>query len=81
MDGHERLTALAERMKREVDNGAAPSSEELTVRELLGWFGYSRRGSDVVGQIRHVLAELDLQTNPDFVGIWMGAQISIETRP
>ena len=81
MDGYERLKALSERMKREVEGGAAPDSEDLTVRELLSWFGYRRRGSRKVGRIRHVLAELDLRTVPDFERAWVDMTISITLDP
>ena len=53
-------------MKLEVEGGSAPDSEELTVRELLGLFTFRSRGSRRVRHIRHVLAELDLRTVPDF---------------
>ena len=81
MDGYERLKALSERMKREVEGGAAPDSEDLTVRELLSWFGYRRRGSRKVGRIRHVLAELELRTVPDFERAWVDKTISITLDP
>ena len=81
MEGYERLGTLAERMKREIDSGAAPDSEELTVREFLSWFGYARRGRHKVSRIRHMLAELDLRTVPDFEVTWIDARISIELDP
>ena len=79
--GYERLKTLSERMKREVDGGAAPDSEELTVREFLSWFGYSRRGSYLVHQIRNMLEKLELLTVPDFEARWIDAQISITLDP
>ncbi len=81
MDVYERLRALSERMKREVEGGSAPDSEELTVRELLSWFGYRRRGSRRVSRIRHALAELDLRTVPDFEHTWVDESISITLDP
>ena len=79
--GYKRLNTLSERMKREVDGGAAPDSEELTVREFLSWFGYSRRGSYLVHQIRNMLEKLDVLTVPDFEARWIDAQISITLDP
>ena len=81
MNGHERLKALSERMKREVDGGARPAPERLTVREFLGWFGYGRRGSSRVWRIRRMLSGLDLKTLPDFGSSWMDAPISIVLDP
>ena len=81
MDGYERLKALSERMKREVEGGSAPDSEELTVRELLSLFTFSRRGSLRVRRIRHVLAELDLRTVPDFERAWIDQTIVITLDP
>ena len=81
MDGYERLRALSERMKKEVDGGAAPNPEELTVRVFLSWFGYARRGRNNVSQIRHMLAEFDLRTIPDFEFTWIDGMISIELDP
>ena len=43
----ERLRALAMRMKQDLDKGAKPVGETVTVRELINWFGYSRRGTQV----------------------------------
>ena len=68
-------------MKDEVDSKAAPRPEQLTVREFLRLFGYARRGSNKVRRIRHVLAELDLRTIPDFEVTWVDAMISIELDP
>ena len=81
MKGYERLRAVAKRMKNEVDSGAAPGPEQLTVREFLSWFGYARRGRNKVSRIRHVLAELELRTIPDFEVTWVDARISIELDP
>ena len=81
MDGYERLKTLSERMRKEVDGGAAPNPEELTVRVFLSWFGYARRGRNNVSQIRHILAEFDLRTIPDFEFTWIDGTISIELDP
>ncbi len=78
---HGKLETLAARMKREVDGGAAPTPEKLTVRDFLRWFGYARRGSYVVSQIRNMLEELELRTVPDFEVTWIDAQISITLDP
>ena len=81
MADYEKLKAVASRMKDEVGSKAAPRPEQLTVREFLSLFGYARRGSNKVRRIRHVLAELDLRTVPDFEVTWVDATISIELDP
>ena len=81
MDGYEMLKALSERMKNEVDSGADPSPEKLTVREFLRWFGYARRGRNNVSRIRHILAEFDLRTMPDFEVVWIDEKISVQLDP
>ena len=79
--GSERLEKLAGRMKREIENGAAPHSEKPTVREFLSWFGYSRRGRRAVNEIRHLLAEYNLRTVPDFEVTWIDEEITVERDP
>ena len=79
--GYDRLKTLSKRMKCEFDGGAAPHSEELTVREFLSWFGYARRGSYVVSKIRNMLEVLELRIVPDFEVSWIDAPISIELDP
>lgn len=58
-EGHRQLAAIAEQVAR------AEQPRE-TVRALLGWFGYMRRGVTVVREIRRTLSRFDLQTVPDF---------------
>ena len=52
---NEWLDHLAERLKQEIEGGAAPAPERLTVRQLLSNFGYARRGRRVVSEIREQL--------------------------
>ncbi len=76
-----RLQDISERMKRELDGGAAPSPERMTVRQLLGLLGRARRTRHNVNWVRHNLTKFDLRTVPDFEGIWVDATISIELDP
>ena len=64
--GNEKLETLAESIKQDIENGAAPRSEELTVREFIGWYGMRRRGSWLVRHIRNKMEELKLRSVPDF---------------
>ena len=77
MDVKQWLDEVAARMKREIHDGAAPAGEEITGRELLSRFGYARRGSWVVAEIRSALEERQLRTTPDFEFEWVDNQISI----
>ena len=76
--GYEWLSEIAERMKAEIERAAAPTPEQLTVREFMGKYGYARRGTYIVSQIRNDLDDLGLRTAPDFVGAWVDSTISIE---
>lgn len=77
-NGYEWLSEIAERMKAEIASAAAATPERLTVRELVGKFGYVKRGAYLANQIRNALEKLDLRTNPDFEGVYMGSTIAIE---
>ena len=78
MKASERLREIADRLKAESSGGATPTGESTTVRDLIGWFGYSRRGARVNGLIRARLAKLDLRTVPDFEHEYIDAPIMIE---
>ena len=75
------LGTLARQMRDDVAGGAMPSSEELTVREFLQRFGFARRTSRHVSEIRRSLQEHGLRTTPDFVGIWVDRRLSLELIP
>lgn len=75
---HEKLKKIADRMKAERDSGATPVVERTTVREFLGWFGYSRRSDNRIRRIRTKFAELNLRTVPDFEREHIDGDISIE---
>ena len=81
LDGGLRLEKISNRMKGELDSGAAPEPERMTVRDLLRLFGYSRRGSWIVTRIRRLLDKHDLRIVPDFEFQWVGTTISIELDP
>lgn len=71
------LDEVAARLQRELDGGAAQRAERLTVRELLGYFGYERRGQWIVGEIRRQLDARRLFTSPDFEFEYIDSAISI----
>ena len=80
-EGNERLKEIAQRIRHDIDGGAAPHSEKVTVRKFLSWFGCSRRGRSVVSEIRRMLDEHKLRTVPDFEVTWIDALISVEHDP
>ena len=75
---NEWLDHLAERLKQEIEGGAAPAPERLTVRQLLSNFGYARRGRWVVSEIREQLGQRGLRTSPDFEFEYVDDWVSVE---
>ena len=78
MQGDEWLKTLAEQMNSDMEVGAAPNPEKLTVREFLYRFGFLKRTRHQVSHIRNRLQKYGLRTIPDFVGIWVDSVISVE---
>ncbi len=74
----ERLQEIAQNANRALEKGLAPQSKETTIRELLGWYRYARRGVHVVARIRKDLKRFGLRTVPDFEYGWIDQRISIE---
>ena len=74
----EKLPKISDRMKAQLEGGATPAGEPTTVRELIGWFNYSRRSDMLVRRIRTKFAELNLRTVPDFEREHIDGNISIE---
>ena len=77
-EGSKWLEAVANRMKKEVNRGAAASPESLTVRDLLWKFGYERRGDWINNHIRNRLEKFKLRTDQDFTVAWLDSSITIE---
>ena len=77
-DGQDALREIARNMKTELSRGTTPAGEAVMVRELLGWFGYARRGTWIVALIRNTLTERDLRTVPDFESEYIDGSISIK---
>ena len=78
IQGAEWLNDVAKRLREEIDAGAAPRPERLTVRQFLAQFGYARRRSRVVAEIRESLASHGLRTSPDFEFEYVDNSISVE---
>ena len=77
-NGGEWLGKLAREMKEDSERGAAPSPLQTTARDLLTRFGYARRVTSVVNEIRNQMEKLGLRTVPDFEQAYIDATISIE---
>jgi len=57
----------------QLNQGVIPPKE--TVRNILRWFGASRRGYNVVRHIRSQLEKFNLVTTPDFEFTYIDAQV------
>lgn len=57
-----------EEYQKLVQSGERPVTSP---RNLLAWFGAFRRGPEVVSRIRQTLAELGLETQPDFESVYI----------
>lgn len=77
-DGYRWLEGIANRMKKEIDSGAAATPESLTVRGLLWKFGNQRRSDWINSHIRNGLERFKLRTDEDFTIAWLDSTISIE---
>ncbi len=80
-DGDKWLAEIAQRMKDEFENGNAETPERLTVRELIGKYGFLRRSDWINNRIQNRLDELDLVAVPDFTNQWLDTTIAIELDP
>ena len=64
--GYQWLETIAAQMKDAIENGAAPTPEQLTVRELLNKFGSHKLGDQITSSIRNGLEKYGLIINQDF---------------
>jgi len=65
-----------EDMKQLAERAHSGSTEAHTVRDLLGWYGYERRGSFIVWAIKKHLADLKISVTPDFEGAYIDGKLS-----
>ena len=77
VNGSEWLSQVAERMRNAVSNGAAPTPEQVTVRELVQKFGYHKRGDTANSAIRNGLERNGLTTDRDFAVGYINSDIRI----
>ncbi len=77
-EGYQWLEAIANRMKKEIDRGAAASPESLTVRDLLRKFGYEKRGHRINKHIRKGLRKFKLRVVQDFTAHGLDSQVIME---
>ncbi len=76
-EGYKWLESTAARMKQDKKKGAAPQTERLTVRELLGKFGYRQRREWINKHIRNGLDRFGLRVDQDITVVWLDSQITI----
>lgn len=77
-EGYQWLLSIARRMNEDVEKGAAPGPEQLTVRQLLQRFGYHRRGDWINSHIRNGLEKFKLRTDQDVTVAWLDSPVTIE---
>lgn len=65
----QKLNDIAQQIKK----GVTP--ENVPVREILGWLGASRRGSNVNWRMRRALEKAGLGTQPDFEWVYIDGHI------
>lgn len=61
----------------QVEAGKQPKE---TVRTLVRWFGYDRRGVWVRSAIEQALVELNIATQPDFSSVWIDVTVTFVSR-
>lgn len=71
MEVAERLTEL----KKSIESSKEPKTE--TIRTILSWFGYQRRGTQVLTQMERTFVEHGLQTTPELSEPWIDGIVSI----
>ena len=77
MEPYENGKQRIEEIAASVSNGEEPSH---TVREILSWFDYERRGASIVSVIRQCLEDNDLATEPDFETPYIGESVRFVKR-
>lgn len=69
------LNGIAETLRQE------QSPEPISVRELIGWFDASRRGSFINWRIRRALESVGITTTPDFEGAHIDGHVQFSLLP
>ncbi len=75
MELSERLTEL----KKSIESLKEPKTE--TIRTILSWFGYQRRGTQVLAHMERTFVEHGLRTSPDLSEPWIDGSVSISLAP
>ena len=76
-EGYQWLKGIADGMREAIANGAAPTPERTTVRQLLWRYGYQKRGDFIVSQIRNHFERCGLSTDQDLAVGWIDSAITI----
>lgn len=75
MTARDRLAPIAANLQ------AGVTPEPVTVRTLLGWFSFERRGRHRVRSIRNALEAAGLITQPDFAGVYIDGAVTFALKP
>lgn len=67
-------------LEQAAKQASAGKPVRVTVRQLLSWFGVSRRGTNVVDHIDRTMTELSLESRPHFAEVWIDQEIELVPR-
>ena len=73
-----KLVEIVEKMKKDIASGARAEPITVTIRELINWYGYEKRGEQINKIIRNDLDELKLYTEPPFENDFIDSEIEIK---
>lgn len=74
------MSQVPDKMNELAEAVRAGQARAPTVRSVLGWYGYRRRGSWIVRRIRRDLANLGLDTSPDIEDAWIDQRLDVASR-
>ena len=75
MEIAERLSML----RTTLEGSAEPQTE--TLRTILSWFGYQRRGAQVLATMQQAFAEYGVRTVPDLSEPWIDGEVTLSLAP
>src|SRR5437016_4521232 len=74
------MTNIPDDLKRILESLDAGETASASVRSMLSWFGFYRRGWRQVQQIRSALDQLNLETSPDFEGEYIDTLVQFRKK-
>ncbi len=71
--------AIPDELTKSAEAAKKTGPQQITARQLLGWYGFARRGANKVARIRKDLRKLGVKTDPDFDSVWVDVAISLQS--